>query len=208
MPSSNAPHSRNIPLFAGLPADILDGLLASSRVRHFPVGRSCAAKGTPANDLLLLEGRPGPGQPVRRGWPGGGAGRVDAPASFGEISLIDGMPRAATLIALTDIQVRYLGRRQVMDLAERVPGVAMAMLRSMAAMVRATNDRLVDVVALDVPARLARWLLAQAGESGHLVVGSPRNRSEPAWARPGCRSTAPCTGSCGWARSGSPAPAS
>jgi len=46
----------------------------------------------------------------------------------------------------------------------------MALLRSLAAMVRSTNDQLADVLALDVPARLAKWLLAQAGDTDRLVL--------------------------------------
>jgi CRP/FNR family transcriptional regulator len=46
----------------------------------------------------------------------------------------------------------------------------MAMVRSLAAMVRATNDQLADVLALDVSARLAKWLLAQAGETDRVVL--------------------------------------
>lgn len=159
-----------IPLFAGLEPAMLDDLLAASRVRRFPKGQILCNEGDPGNDLLLLEeGR----VRVCRFGAGGREvmlAEVDAPIAFGEISLIDTLPRAATLIAVTGIRLRFVPRQPVIRLAERNPDVAMALLRSLAAMVRATNDRLADVLVLDVPARLAKWLLAQAAGGDRLTL--------------------------------------
>jgi CRP/FNR family transcriptional regulator len=159
-----------IPLFAGLEPVVLDELLAASRVRHFPKGQILCSEGDPGDDLLLLEeGR------VRVCRYGAGGREVvladvDAPHAFGEISLIDHLPRTATLIAVTRIRVRFVPRQPVIRLAERNPEVAMALLRGLAAMVRTSNDRLADMLVLDVPARLAKWLLAQAGDDDRLVL--------------------------------------
>lgn len=154
-----------IPLFAGLEIAVLDELLAASRVRLFPKGQVLCSEGDPGDDLLLLE----EGRVRISRYAAGGRevvlAEVGAPLAFGEIALIDDAPRTATLIAVTGIRVRFLPRQSVIRLAEGNPRVALAMLRSMAAMVRATNDQLADVLALDVPARLAKWLLAQAGEA-------------------------------------------
>jgi CRP-like cAMP-binding protein len=90
--------------------------------------------------------------------------QVDAPAAFGELALIDGAPRAATVTAESAVQVRYLAREIFMELVMSDSAVAVTLLRSMAAMVRATNERLGDMLSLDVPGRLAKWLLTHAGE--------------------------------------------
>jgi len=167
----STPHPLSaIPLFAGLGPDELDELMAASRVRDFPKGQVLCSEGDPGDDLLLLEA--GRARVCR--YAAGGReivlAEVMAPVAFGELALIDGAARAATLIAVTDVQVRYLPRRAVIGLAESNPKVAMALLRSLAAMVRSTNDQLADVLALDVPARLAKWLLAQAGDTDRLVL--------------------------------------
>jgi len=160
------------PLFAGLEPAALDEVVAASRVRHFPRGQVICSEGDPGTDLLLLEeGR------VRVCRYGAGGrevvlAEVDAPIAFGELSLIDNLPRAATLIAVTGIRIRFVPRQPVIRLAERHPAVAMALLRSMAAMVRATNDRLADVLVLDVPARLAKWLLAEANDDRLVLAES------------------------------------
>lgn len=157
-------------MFSGLDLAVLDDLMASSRTRRLPRGQILCSEGDPGHDLLLLEqGR----ARVCRYAAGGREvvlAEVMAPVAFGELALIDGAARAATLIAVTDVQVRYLPRRAVIGLAESNSKVAMALLRSLAAMVRSTNDQLADVLALDVPARLAKWLLAQAGDTDRLAL--------------------------------------
>jgi CRP/FNR family transcriptional regulator len=183
---NNPPHPLSaIELFADLQPDVLDDMLAASRVRRFPKGQILCSEGDPGDDLILLEvGR------VRVSRYGAGGrevalAEVDAPRAFGEISLFDQSPRAASLIALTNVQVRLVPGQMVIRLAEQTPKVAMALLRSMATMVRATNDRLSDMLALDVSARLAKWLLvrscgddvvviAESQESLGLTLGTTR----------------------------------
>jgi len=163
-PSPNA--LAEVPIFAGLDPDTLLGLAAASRTRRYPKGQVLCSEGDPGEELLLLEeGRVRVSRFAHTGQEIVLA-EIEAPAAFGELALIDGSPRAATLTAMSEVTIRYLGRRTVLDLIAREPGVAIAMMRSMAAMVRATNDRLGDVLSLDVPGRLAKWLLARTGEDG------------------------------------------
>ena len=169
----------SVPLFAGLDRERRDELAAASRVRRYARGQVLCSEGDPGGDLLLLEaGR----VRVCHFSPGGQEivlAEVDAPATFGELSLIDGDPRAATVIADSDITVRYLPRQVVLDLVAREPAVAIALMGHLAAMVRATNERLSDLLALDVPGRLAKWLLAHGSEEGHV----PLDQSQEALAR-------------------------
>jgi CRP/FNR family cyclic AMP-dependent transcriptional regulator len=87
---------------------------------------------------------------------------VDAPAAFGELALIDGAPRSASIIATTAVTLRFIDRAMFINLVEREPALSLALLRALAGMVRATNERLADLLALDVPARLAKWLLSHS----------------------------------------------
>jgi CRP/FNR family transcriptional regulator len=168
---NNPPHPLSaIELFADLQPGVLDDMLAASRVRRFPKGQILCSEGDPGDDLILLEvGR------VRVSRYGAGGrevalAEVDAPRAFGEISLFDQSPRAASLIALTNVQVRLVPGQMVIRLAEQTPKVAMALLQSMATMVRATNDRLSDMLALDVSARLAKWLLVRSCGNDVVVI--------------------------------------
>ena len=156
----------DVPLFAELPAATLDRLARESRLRRFPRGQVLCSEGAPGDSLLVLE----QGRVKISRYSAGGQevvlAAVEAPAAFGELALIDGAPRSATITAQTAVVVRVLGRDAVHALIEREPSVAMALLRAVTGMVRATNERLADILSLDVPGRVAKWLLARAETSG------------------------------------------
>ncbi len=156
----------DVPLFAELPPATLERLAWESRLRRFPRGQVLCSEGDPGDSLLVLE----EGRVRISRYSAGGqevvlAG-VEAPAAFGELALIDGAPRSATITAQTPVVVRVLGRDAVLALIEREPSLAMALLRAVTGMVRATNERLADVLSLDVPGRVAKWLLARAETHG------------------------------------------
>jgi CRP/FNR family transcriptional regulator len=187
-----------VPLFAGLDGETRGWLERASRVRTYPQGQMLCSEGDPGDELLVLEaGRvrvsrfAGSGQEIV-------LAELTAPASFGELALIDHQPRAATLTAISEVRIRYIGRGPVMDLVAREPAVAIAMLRGLVAMVRATNERLEEMLTLDVPGRLAKWLLAheaggqvslgQSQESLARSLGTTRetlNRTLRRFERPG-----------------------
>ena len=160
----------DVPIFAGLRDATLRALEAQSRMRRYPAGQILCSEGDPGEDLLLLEA--GTVRVSRYSASGHETvlAEAEAPTAFGELALIDGEPRSATITAFSDVTVRYLGRQVMLGLIEREPGVALAMMRGMAAMIRATNEQLVDLLSLDVPGRLAKWLLSGAGEEGRVTL--------------------------------------
>jgi CRP/FNR family transcriptional regulator, cyclic AMP receptor protein len=147
-------------LFAGLSPEILRALEESSRVRHFPKGQIVCSEGDPGDSLIVLE--EGQAKVCRFTFEGQEIvlSLVNAPVAFGELSLIDGAPRSATIVATTPVAVRLIERTKFNDLLEREPELARGLLHALARMVRATNERLVDLQTLDVPGRVAKWLLA------------------------------------------------
>ncbi|HUG14445.1 MAG TPA: Crp/Fnr family transcriptional regulator [Thermomicrobiales bacterium] len=159
-------HLSRIPLFAELPDGMLSILAGESRVRRFPDGQVLFSEGDPGDTLLILEeGRvkvsryTASGQEVV-------LAIIEAPSAFGELSLIDGAPRSASVTAQAAITVRILPRMSLMGLVHSEPSVAMALMTCLVEMVRDTNDRLSDVLSLDVPGRVAKWLLAAGERSG------------------------------------------
>lgn len=165
-----------LPLFAELSPNVLAQLATESRVRRYPEGQVLFSEGDPGDMLMVLEeGR----VKVSRFTPGGQEVVLavqEAPASFGELALIDGAPRSATITAQSAITIRMLPRTALMGLVQREPSVALALLRTLNQMVRDTNERLSDIVALDVPGRVAKWICTAADRT-------PRHSSAASAAR-------------------------
>jgi len=55
---------------------------------------------------------------------------------FGELALLDGMPRVATVTATTEMQVLVIDQRAFLALLDDVPGLARKVMVTLAAMVR------------------------------------------------------------------------
>lgn len=171
----------DVPLFAGISAASLDVLAPQTWIRTYPEGQVLASEGDPGQSLLVLES----GQVKISRFTSSGhevvLAIVDAPASFGELALIDGAPRSATIAAQTPVVIRVVPRQAFIELIQSEPEVAMAVLHSVTAMVRSTNERLADVLSLDVPGRVAKWLLARAvarGERSESGIAVPFDLSQ------------------------------
>jgi CRP-like cAMP-binding protein len=95
---------------------------------------------------------------------------VRAPAAVGELALLDGAPRDATVTAQGAVTVRLVPRSRFQELLQREPAAVEGVLHTLAGLVREGNDRHADVVRLDVPGRLAKWLLRRAGEEESGIV--------------------------------------
>jgi signal transduction histidine kinase len=63
---------------------------------------------------------------------------------FGEMALVDDLPRSATLVARTPTKVLFLFRDEFQDFIQRNSRVALSILRSISSMVRKSNDFFVD----------------------------------------------------------------
>jgi CRP/FNR family transcriptional regulator len=152
----------DLPMFRELGAKGLDSLDSVARHRRYPAGQVLCTEGDPAEELIvLLGGR------IR-------AGRVSAegrevvlaveaaPAAFDKTALLVDSAHRATLTAVTPVEVAYLARVPVLEVIATEPSVAARMLRTLAETVRDLDERLTDAVVLDIPARVAKWLVRQA----------------------------------------------
>lgn len=161
------------PLFTEVPETLLDELLRGSRTRHYGAGQVLWNEGDPGDALLVLE----EGQLRVSRVTGGGVevvlAVVDAPAALGELALLDGAPRDASVIAQRPVIVRFVPRSAFVSLLHREPVLVESLLKSLAAMVRAGNTRHLATVGLDVPGRLAAWLLQRASGSPKNAKGKP-----------------------------------
>ncbi len=58
---------------------------------------------------------------------------------FGEMGLIDDVPRSATVIVVEDTRLLYVSREDFMYLVSKSPGIAMSIIRSLSGIVRRSN---------------------------------------------------------------------
>jgi CRP-like cAMP-binding protein len=172
----------DVPLFARLSPAALEELARASRTRTYPAGQVIWSEGDPGDALLVLE----EGQLRVTRTTAGGVEVVlavnDAPSALGELALLDGEPRSASVIAQRPVQVRFIPRGAFLSLLRHEPAAVEGLLHTLADMVRAGNERHLAAVGLDVPGRLAAWLLDRAkpvdGSAERLELTLNRSQSE------------------------------
>jgi CRP-like cAMP-binding protein len=95
-------------------------------------------------------------------------GRGDA---FGELSLLDGLPRSDSAAALEPVSALLLRSESFWEFVRQYPEALRLLARNLAHLVRRETSLLGDALFLDLPARLARRLLDLAAHSGERVDG-------------------------------------
>lgn len=175
---------RHVPLFAGLPEKSLNDLGRVSIQRSYPDGHVLCSEGDPGELLyVILSGE----VRVSRLTADGReivVAVVQAPGSLGELSLIDSAPRSATLTTQGAVTVRLIPRPAFLHLLSEQPTLRDAILQRLAAMLRNANQLHVDMLSLDVPGRLAKWLVlrhrrySNAGDSRPVSFPLGRTQSD------------------------------
>lgn len=157
---------RTVSIFADLPAAALEQLARTSLPRKYRRGQVLCNEGDPGESLYILED----GQLRVTQWTPAGdeavLAVVEAPAAVGELSLLDGSPRSATLTASSPVRVRLIPRKAFVSLLQDQPQIVLGLLVTLATIIRRANARQVDLLTLDVPGRLAKWLIERAERTG------------------------------------------
>jgi CRP-like cAMP-binding protein len=91
----------------------------------------------------------------------------------GELSVIDGGVRSASVVALKPTTAIVIGRTPLIAFMQRSPELLDVLLRSMGALIRRLTDRATDLVFLDLAARVAKLLLSEAEARGGERQGVP-----------------------------------
>jgi len=159
-------HVRGAPLFAALEDEAAASLRASMVEVQLPRGQALFAEGEPGDRLyIVLAGKIKLGRTSADGRDNLLA--VLGPGEmFGELSLFDPGPRAATATAVTDTVLIGLGHADLEPWLSERPEVAAQLLRALAQRLRRTNEAMADLVFSDVPGRVAKALLDLAKRFG------------------------------------------
>lgn len=158
-----------VPLFERLSHAELDKLEALTTRKKFPSGTAVFFQDDPSDSVYVVlsgsakvfrtaeDGRDRILMILRPG---------DA---FGELAMIEGLPRSATVQTLEDTQMLSLTRRDFEDFARSYPEVLWKLLQSMCEHVRRINEDVLDLSFKGVPYRVLRLLsqlVSRHGESG------------------------------------------
>jgi len=84
---------------------------------------------------------------------------INACGIFGEIALLDGQPRTADAVAVTDCQLLVLERRDFLPLIESNSSIALQIIEILCERIRRTSEQVEDVIFLSLQRRLAKTLL-------------------------------------------------
>jgi CRP/FNR family transcriptional regulator/CRP/FNR family cyclic AMP-dependent transcriptional regulator len=161
-----AAYLSRIRLFAGIPPEQVERLEERAKRRSFRRGEVIFHKGDPGATLyLILSGQ------VKIVLPSEGGeeavlGVLDEGEFFGELSLIDGRPRSATIMATQSTEALVLHRDDFLAFLDSNPKCAVDLLHTLCERLRETDEFVEDAVFLDVPGRLAKKLLELADEYG------------------------------------------
>lgn len=85
---------------------------------------------------------------------------------FGELSLLDGKPRSANVIALQATELLSLRRPHFLDLVFKHPRIATALLAELASRLRKTDHQIGDLALLNVTSRVSRTVLRLVMDKG------------------------------------------
>ena len=99
---------------------------------------------------------------------------------FGEMSLLDGQPRSASVVAIGDSEVLALDRNDFVRFVESRPLVALSILAEMSRRLREADAKIGSLALLDVYGRVARALLefAAPDREGNNVIRERISRQD------------------------------
>lgn len=158
-------------LLSSLPKDLSSDLMAGSTPRKLD-----------ANEVLFFAGDPGDGlYRVDEGLlkvsiaSASGAERILAilgPGTVvGDLAIIDGLPRSATVTALRDCKLSFLSRAAFDNFVAREPQIYKYLVSILAARLRGTDQLVAAGSFLPLKGRVARALLDLANAFGNEVAG-------------------------------------
>ena len=98
---------------------------------------------------------------------------------FGEMSLLDGKPRSATVTAVVETELISLRRSEFLRLLEQVPEIALKLLAGLTARLRQADRKIESLALMDVSGRIAAAILQMSEEIGQETPHSIVIRNRP-----------------------------
>jgi CRP/FNR family transcriptional regulator, cyclic AMP receptor protein len=166
MEKDDSLYFKQVSLFADLPDEDIRALMAVARKRTFRAGEVIFHREDVGQVLYVIkEGKVNiclmspEGQEISLVVLGKGD-------FFGELAILDGLPRSTDAIALERVECYTLQRSDFHNAIMKNPKIAIQVLEILSRRLRKTDDKVEDLVVLDVYGRVAKKLLDLAHEHG------------------------------------------
>ena len=98
---------------------------------------------------------------------------------FGDMSLLDGKPRSATVISIEDSELMLINRRNFEKVVEKYPTIAFKLLNELTSRLRKADELIGNLAFMDVTGRIAGILLKLAEEHGQKTDDGILIKSRP-----------------------------
>lgn len=131
---------KRIPLLEGLEPAMLERTAGYLHLRHFERGQYVLRKGNQGDQLLFLLSGQLQVVDVTQDGRDVGLNFLEPGDYFGELSVIDGLPRTASVVATVHSQIAILPRAQALELFYQRPQIAERVLTRMARSIRRSSD--------------------------------------------------------------------
>ena len=118
------------PVFSGLDKRHLRKLARQATLAEYSRGDVVIATGDPGDSLYVILS----GSAMARGKPA--ARTLRTGDYFGELGLLDGVARSATVVATDELHVMKLPRRSLLRAVERDPSISLRMLSTLGSQIR------------------------------------------------------------------------
>ena len=165
---------KRLPLFADLPEPEIVALSEDFVAHQYRQGEAIFYQSDPGQALYLIES----GQV--RIYVQNETGQetsinvCSAGDIFGEMAVIDGLPRSASAVAMENTIVYFLSRDRFREHLRRSPQLALNFMRALSVRVRYSTQQLGSLAVQDVPQCLARKLLELAQQHGQVETAGVR----------------------------------
>jgi CRP-like cAMP-binding protein len=165
---------RSVPLFHGLAPDELDGLIPVARAVVLKNREELFHKGDAGGQVYVIIA--GKLKALTTSHAGDdvvfsilGPGEV-----LGEIALLGGTPRTATVTAIESSELLIIDRRDFLSFLRRHPEVSIKLLEVLAKRIKQVSEFVEDTLFLNLPLRLAKKLVALSQRYGEPHNGGVR----------------------------------
>ncbi len=153
---------KDVDLFADLPDSAAEALLRYAKLHKYPKNSVILNEGDHHNNFYIVVSgtlkvyvNGDGGRQVTLNW-------LETGDYFGELSLIDGAARSASVMTLSPTELQVISQQDFHQFLQSQPQASLALMKALARRIRALTGSVRDMALLDVYGRVATLLQARA----------------------------------------------